>query len=175
MTPIKTHNLSSQIQFCEVCWSKDELDVFKGLGVPKEERESTYLTAYLSCWHCVFALLMIGDWLIRLETFDTANSMALDCTLSLTVLVLVSLCRGLNEIAHATKPSYLRSFFPCHYLYGWLAQYFWTHHLLHPAPLGPLMVRYSGPLTTRSNIRDAYKMIHKGKVPKLGCLMLAKN
>ena len=53
--------------------------------------------------------------------------------------------------------------------------YFQTHHVLHPAPSGPLMVRYSGPLTTHNNIGDAHKMINEEKVSELGCLMLAKN
>ena len=47
--------------------------------------------------------------------------------------------------------------------------------MLHPTPLSPLMVRYSGPPTKRSNIRDIRKMIHEEKVSELGYLMLAKN
>ena len=47
--------------------------------------------------------------------------------------------------------------------------------MLHPSPLGPLMVRYSSPLTTRGNTRDVRKLIHEGQVLELGCLMLAKN
>ena len=47
--------------------------------------------------------------------------------------------------------------------------------MLHPAPLGPLMVRYSDPLAAHNNIGDAHKMIHKGEVLDFGCLMLAKN
>jgi len=89
-----------------------------------EERESTYLVAYLSCWLCVFALLETGDRLIRPETFKTASLMASGCTFGLVVPVLASLYRGLNGIAHAAKPSYSRSFFTCHYLYGWLVHFF---------------------------------------------------
>ena len=47
--------------------------------------------------------------------------------------------------------------------------------MLHPTPPGLRMVRYFGPLVDCSNIRDARKMIHEGKVLELGCLMLAKN
>ena len=47
--------------------------------------------------------------------------------------------------------------------------------MLRPAALGPLIVHYSSPLITHSNIGDARKMIYEGKVPELGCLMLAKN
>ena len=46
---------------------------------------------------------------------------------------------------------------------------------MHPAPLGPLMVRYYDPLAACDNIRDARKLIREGKVLELGCLMLAKN
>jgi len=47
--------------------------------------------------------------------------------------------------------------------------------MMHPAPPGPLMVRYSSPLVARNNIGDALKMINEGKVLKLGCLILAKD
>jgi len=101
--------------------------------------------------------------------------MASGCTFSLAVLVLASLDHGLNGITHAAKPSYSFSFFPCHYLYGWLTHYFQTHHVLHSSPLGPLMVQYFDPLVVRGNIGEARKPIHEGKVLELGCLMLAKN
>ena len=97
------------------------MDVFKGLGVPKEKRDSTYLPAYLSCWLCGVALPEAGDPLIRSETFEMASLIASGCNFSLIVPVLASLYHGLNGIAHAAKPSYSRSFFPSHYLYGWLA------------------------------------------------------
>ena len=145
--PTKTHNPSGQILPYEICWSQNELDAFKGLGVLKEKRDNTYLVAYLSCWLCVFILLKTGHRRIRLETFETASLMALDYTFSLAVPVLASLYRGLNGISYVAKPFYSRSFFLCHYLYGWLAHYFLTHDVLRPAPLGPLMVcYYSGPL-----------------------------
>ena len=162
--PTKSYNPSGPIQSCEVYWSQDELDVFRGLGVPKEKRESTYLAAYLSCWLCVFALPETKDWLIHPETFETASLMASGCkfSLALAVPVLASLYHGLNGIAYAVKPSYSRSFFSCHYLFVWLAHYFQTHHMLHPSPLGPLMVWYSGPLSARGNMRDVRKLIHEG-------------
>jgi len=37
------------------------------------------------------------------------------------------------------------------------------------------MVHCSSPFPRRSNIGDDRKMIHEGKVSKLGCLMLAEN
>jgi len=47
-TPIKTPNPSGQIETQKIYWSKDELSVFKSLGVFEEKRESTYLAAFLS-------------------------------------------------------------------------------------------------------------------------------
>jgi len=115
------------------------LKIFKGLIVLKEKKESAYLAAYLSCWLCVFPLPEIGNWLICPETFETASLMASGCTYSLAVPIFTSLYYGLHRIAHAPKPSYSRFFFLIHYLYGWLAHYFQTHHVPHPAPPGPLI------------------------------------
>ena len=123
---MKSPNLSGHIQSSEICWSQDELKVFYHLQVLKEkrQRESTYLATYLSCWLRVFLFQETRDQLIRPETFETASLMASGCTFSLAVPILASLYRGLNGIAHVAKPSYTRSFFTCHYLYGWLAHYF---------------------------------------------------
>ena len=89
----------------------------------REERE--YLFSSLPVM-LVLRFCSPRDWdqLIRPETFEMANLMALGCTFSLAVPVLASLYRGLNWIAHVAKPSYSRSFFACHYLYRWLAHYF---------------------------------------------------
>jgi len=55
------------------------------------------------------------------------------------------------------------SFFPTHYLYGWLECYFNTHYVLDPAPGGPLIVHYSGFGGTTS-FDDAQKHIHEGAI-----------
>jgi len=66
------------------------------------------------------------------------------------------------------------SFFPAHYLYGWLACYFNTHYILDPAPAGPLMVHYSG-FGGAKCFDDARRCIHEGAIADLGCAMLSKN
>ena len=102
------------------------------LEAPKEKRESTYLVAFLSCWLHVFALLETGERFIHPGTFETAHLMASGSTFSLAIPVLGSIYCGLNEITNALKPSCSQSFFPYHFVYGWLAHYFKNHHVLQP-------------------------------------------
>jgi len=96
---------------------------------------------------------------MRPETFEIVSLMALGCTFSLVVPTSATLYCGLNGIAHAMKPSYSRSFFPCHYLYRSHVHYFQTHHVLRPTPAGPLMVSYCHLLTKHSSIANVQKMI----------------
>jgi len=101
--------------------------------------------------------------------------MASCCTFSLAIPVLASLNRGVNGLPIPQILLIRGHSFHAVIFMEWLTHYFQTHHVLHPAPLIPLMVHYFGPLTKCNNIGDAHRMIHEGKVPKFGCLMLAKN
>ena len=148
---------------------RDELDVLKGLGVLKENKDNTYLAAFLSCWLYVLALSETEDRLIRPNTFETTSLMASSCSFSLAVPILTSIYYGLNGITKVAKPSYSLLFFSGHYLC------FWTHHVIQPTPLYPLTVHYSGSDTKCNNKRDVHKLIHEGKASNLGCLTLAKN
>jgi len=170
LTPTRTQNASDQIQPQDPCWSHDELEVFKNLGVPKDRRESTYLAAYLSCWLCVFALPKTGEKFIHLDTFEADSLMASSTIFSLVVPVLASIYHGLNGITTVVMPYHSRSFFSCYYLHGWLTHYFKTHHILQPPPSGPLMVLYSGSHMTCSDLRDARELIHEGRVSDVGPL-----
>jgi len=109
-----------------------------------------------------------------LAPFEAASKMEAGCTFSLAVLVLASIYQGLSGISNATKPSNSMSFFPTHYLYGWLACYFNTHYVLDLAPAGPLMVLYSG-FGGAKSFDDARRRIHEGAIADLGCTMLSKN
>ncbi|KAJ8431985.1 hypothetical protein Cgig2_005914 [Carnegiea gigantea] len=55
-------------------WNKSHV-VFDELGVPKGERTETFLAAFLSCWLCLFALLIRDAGCIRPGTFSVASSM----------------------------------------------------------------------------------------------------
>jgi len=115
------------------------LKIFVGVVMswtPSEDlgfkREGTYLAVFLSCWFCVFALPETEEKFICSRTFETTSLMTFGATFSLAIFVLASIYCGLTEITKVAKPSYSWSFFPCHYLYRWLAHYFKTHHILQP-------------------------------------------
>jgi len=109
-----------------------------------DRRWSTYLVAFLSCWLCTFSFPEDEKVFICPATFEVAGNMTIGCIFSLTMLVLASIYQGLSGIFSATKPLNSMSFFPAHYLYGWLVCYFDTHYVLDLALAGPLMVHYSG-------------------------------
>ncbi|KAK9664996.1 hypothetical protein RND81_14G082900 [Saponaria officinalis] len=91
---------------------------------------------------------------------------------SLAVPVMASVYRGLRTISTSPKPSYSGAVFPVHYLYGWLAYYFRTHHQAEPCPIGPPMVVYSGFGHAKFFKDDeARKLIHEGRSINLGCFM----
>jgi len=123
---------------------------------------------------CTFALPEDEKGFIRPGTFEAASKMVAGCTFSLVVPVPAGIYRGLNGIFSATKPLNSMSFFPSHYLYGWLACCFNTHYVLDPAPAGPLMVRYSG-FGGAKSFDDTRRHIHEGAIADLGCTMLSKN
>jgi len=100
--------------------------------------------------------------------------MASGTIFNLAVPMLASIYHGLNGLTTATKPYHSRSFFPWHYLHGWLIHYFKTHHVLQPPP-GPLMVRSSGSYMTHSDLGDVRELIHEGRVSDMGSLMLGRN
>jgi len=66
------------------------------------------------------------------------------------------------------------SFFPAHYLYGWLACYFSTHYILDLAPAGPLMVHYFG-FGGAKSFTNARRRIYDGATTDLCCTMLSEN
>jgi len=100
--------------------------------------------------------------------------MAIGCTFSLVVPVLASIYCGLNGISSASKPSNSISFFPAHYVYGWLTCYINTHYVLDPLPVGPLTAHYSGFGGPKSS-DDAQGRIHEGTIVDLGALCLVKT
>ncbi|XP_057248944.1 uncharacterized protein LOC130590498 [Beta vulgaris subsp. vulgaris] len=162
--PKFTANPSVNIETQPIVWEKAESDMFNLLGLKGvNRRTNTYVAAFISCWLCTFVLPDSEERLIRPSTFEIAVLMACGHTFSLAVPVLSSIYRGLNAIASAPKPAYSKTFFPAHYLYGWLAYYFNTHHDADPVPPGPWMVIYSGAQGSKFfNGDDAHSLIHAG-------------
>ena len=72
--------------------------------MPKGEHTETFLAAFLSCWLCLFILLVRDDGRIRPRTFSVALSMEGGHAYCLSVAILVSIYRGLGEIYRFAHP-----------------------------------------------------------------------
>ncbi|XP_074307513.1 uncharacterized protein LOC141642579 [Silene latifolia] len=158
-------------------WTEEELAIFERLGVTSNtQKGKTYLAAYISCWLCTFVLPEDEDRWIRAGTFETACLMAEGQRFCLAAPVLTSIYRGLNDLVRSSNPGYSKSYFPAHYLYGWLAYYFNTHHDVKPEPRGPSMVKYSGAGSALSiTDDDARALIHDEGKAKVSCFIPHKN
>ena len=115
----------------------------------------------------MFVLPTSEENIIRPGTFKIASFLAEGRKYSLAVPVLTSIYRGLNGISKSTQPGQSYSYFPFHYVYGWLAFYFGTHYLI-PDELqgpvqGPKMSQYSGEGGAKYfNEREARELVHNG-------------
>ena len=125
-------------------FSSQDNGVFDTIGVKSHLREETYLTTFISCWLCVFALPDEDLHYIRPSTFKMASTMATECKTCLAVPVLLSIYRGLNKISNSSTQRYACTSFPVHYVYAWLASYFSTHYSTPNTMSGTTMANYSG-------------------------------
>ncbi|KAL2923566.1 Pectate lyase 1 [Bienertia sinuspersici] len=175
--PKSTHNPTGKLVDQPPEWSVKELHLFNSLGIAVEgRRETNYFSAILSCRLCVFVLPENEDRLIRPGTFKVAVLMASGETFSLAIPILASIYQWLNVISRSLNPSYSGAYFPVHYLYVWLAQYFNTNHVMDPSPPGPLMVSFSSEQGSKFfKDVEARRVIHEGSGAKVGCNMLNKN
>ncbi|CAH9114560.1 unnamed protein product [Cuscuta epithymum] len=151
-------------------WSTSTRVPFDVLKIPAEYKEEIYLASFLSCWLCVFVLPHEGPRAIRPETFKVACMMAQGKRICLAVPVLASIYHGLNQISNAPTPYQVRTCFPAHYVYGWLASYFDTHFKNEIQSTTPSMISYSGEGGARSlEKRAARKRIFQGDVSAWVC------
>ncbi|CAH9063905.1 unnamed protein product [Cuscuta epithymum] len=151
-------------------WSNSMKVPFHALKVPAEYEEEIYLAAFLSCWLCAFVLPHEGPRIIRPETFKVACMMACGRKICLAVPVLASIYHGLNQISNAPFPDKVRTCFPVHYVYGWLATYFDTHFKNDIQSTTPLMISYSGEGGARSLEKTrARRKIFQGDVSAWIC------
>ncbi|XP_074296676.1 uncharacterized protein LOC141627109 [Silene latifolia] len=162
-TPASTQNPSGEIEpRTSDEWTEEEHSLFEKLGCNDSRWAKIYLAAHLSCCLCVFVLPEDSDRLIRPATFKIASMMAEDRVFSLAIPLLASIYKGLNGLATSINPGYSRSFFPAHYLYEWIANYFDTYHAINPSPTGPHMTKYSGPVGARNaKPEEARKLMHE--------------
>ena len=74
----------------KVCGWNESHAVFDELGVPKREHRKTFVTAFLSCWLCLFILPVKDAGCIRPETFLVASSMEGGQAYCLSLVILES-------------------------------------------------------------------------------------
>ncbi|XP_074298273.1 uncharacterized protein LOC141629116 [Silene latifolia] len=175
--PASTQNPSGEIEpRSSDEWTEEERSLFEKLACNDSRRAKFYLPAHLSCWLCIFVLPEDSDRLIRPATFEIASMMEEGRVFSLAITVLASIYKGLNGLATSMNPGYSRSFFPTHYLYGWIANYFDTYHAINPSPTGPHMTKYSGPVGARNaKPEEARKLMHEGRKFDTKRFMLNKH
>ncbi|KAK9750451.1 hypothetical protein RND81_02G197800 [Saponaria officinalis] len=105
-----------------------------------------------------------------------ASLMADGRTINLATLVLAGIYNGIHDLVTHPNPAFSSSTFPAHYLYGWIAHYFGTHHDVKPPPQGPAMVVHSGTRGAKAfNEGTARDLIHGGKDVSANCFILNKN
>ncbi|KAK6126743.1 hypothetical protein DH2020_039514 [Rehmannia glutinosa] len=157
-------------------WTPTDKASFSKINIKESLREETYLAAFLACWLCVFVLPNDDINMIRPSTFKMAGSMASGRTIGLAIPILASIYKGLNKIAGSSRPSRVCSTFPFHFVHGWLAHYFKTHHQVWQGVRGPKMMTFSGEGGAKYyDPSDARKRIHKGELVSLTCTMITKE
>ncbi|KAL2898052.1 Ribosome-recycling factor [Bienertia sinuspersici] len=86
-------------------WS-DISEAFVILDILEKHRKQTYLAAFLSCWLCVFVLHVKNLGCIRPSSvFKLASLLANEQRVSLVILVLASIYRGLNDLSNSSNPA----------------------------------------------------------------------
>ncbi|KAH0776103.1 hypothetical protein KY290_007514 [Solanum tuberosum] len=126
--PRLNHNHSGHIDSNFLPRTDEENAPFVELDVEESLRDETNLAAFFACWLCKFVLPNKKVNHVRASVFKVASLMAHGKKFSLAVPVLASIYRGLKEISTSSNLSVANIIFPIHYVYGWLGEYFGTHH-----------------------------------------------
>ncbi|GAA0140046.1 hypothetical protein LIER_35180 [Lithospermum erythrorhizon] len=155
--PIDGHLMDEVVPFAEYLSSS--------VGVPYSLVEEVYCAIFLSCCLCVFFLPLDATGSIRPSVFKMASYMAAGKTVSPAIPVLASIYRGLHLITTARYPINSGSYFPVHYLLGWMGTYLHTCLALKKYPPSPHMERYgSVDRCFPFSLSEAYQYLDK-RVP----------
>ncbi|KAH6802992.1 hypothetical protein C2S51_034438 [Perilla frutescens var. frutescens] len=159
--PQSTHNPTSDLKAYKP-WTGIETVPFVRLGIKEKRWKEAYLAAHIACWLCCFVLPDGDGNLIRPDTFKMASMMAAGKRVSLTIPVLTSIYRGLNNISNSLD---LSTAFPVHFVYSWVAHYFKTHFLFERKTHTSRMIQYSGEGGARQyDFSKARKRIFQGDI-----------
>lgn len=109
-----------------------------------DKTDETYLAAFLSCWLCAFVLSNKEGEFVRPGNFKMESLKMCGRNINLAIMVLASNYNGLNKISSLPQLDQIKVYFPIHYVYGWLVNYFKTHYAFPDGPFIPTVVIYSG-------------------------------
>ncbi|KAG5570849.1 hypothetical protein H5410_060615 [Solanum commersonii] len=95
---------------------------------------------------------------------------------SLAVPVLASIYRGLKEISTSSNLSVANIIFPIHYVYGWLGEYFGTHHRANRSHRSIPLCKISGEKMAKCFVfTDAQKLFQQDDARRLHHLAMLQG
>uniref|UniRef100_M1E0D8 Aminotransferase-like plant mobile domain-containing protein n=1 Tax=Solanum tuberosum TaxID=4113 RepID=M1E0D8_SOLTU len=149
---------------------------FVELDVEESLRDETNLAAFFACWLCKFVLLNKKVNYVRASVFKVGSLMAHGKKFSLAVPVLASIYRGLKEISTSLNSSVAIIIFPIHYVYGWLGEYFGTHHRANRSHRSIPLCKISGEKMAKCfNFTDAQKLFQQDDARRLHHLAMLQG
>ncbi|KAH0722656.1 hypothetical protein KY290_005312 [Solanum tuberosum] len=166
--PRLNHNPSGHIDSNFLPRTDEENAPFVELDVEESLRDETNLAAFFACWLCKFVLPNKKVNHVRASVFKVASLMAHGKKFSLAVPVLASIYRGLKEISTSSNLSVANIIFPIHYVYGWLGEYFGTHHRANRSHRSIPLCKISGEKMAKCfNFTDAQKLFQQDDALRL--------
>ena len=126
--PWLNHNPSGNIDSNFLARTDEENAPFIKLDVEESLRYETNMVVFFACWLWKFELAKKKFNHVRAGVFEVWILMAHGKKFSLEVPILASICRSLWEISTSSNLSMAKIIFHIHYAYGWLGEYFGTHH-----------------------------------------------
>ncbi|KAH0643747.1 hypothetical protein KY285_032823 [Solanum tuberosum] len=160
--PRLNHNPSGHIDSNFLPQTDEENAPFVELDVEESLRYETNLAAFFACWLCKFVLPNKKVNHVRASVFKVASLMAHGKKFSLAVPVLASIYRGLKEISTSSNLSVENIIFPIHYVYGWLGEYFGTHHRANRSHRSIPLCKISGEKMAKCfNFTEAQKLFQQ--------------
>uniref|UniRef100_A0A3Q7GI52 Aminotransferase-like plant mobile domain-containing protein n=1 Tax=Solanum lycopersicum TaxID=4081 RepID=A0A3Q7GI52_SOLLC len=119
------------------------------------------------------------DWKVnhvRASIFKFVRFMSHGKKFSLEVLVLGSIYSSLREISTSSNLSVKNIIFPIHYLYGWLGEYFRTHHRVNRSHRSIPLCKISGETMAKCfDFTDAQKLIRQDDARRLHHLAMLQG
>jgi len=174
--PRLNHNPSGHIDSNFLPRTDEENAPFVELDVEESLRDDTNLAAFFACWLCKFVLPNKKVNHVRASVFKVASLMAHGKKFSLAVPVLASIYRGLKEISTSSNLSVANIIFPIHYVYGWLGEYFGTHHRANRSHRSIPLCKISGEKMAKCfNFTDAQKLFQQDDARRLHHLAMLQG